>query len=504
MWKILLCFALSFQLIPGSSQTYFSKLLETPYPYVGAILGSIETPDSGFILMHTSFDIFEDTNKINIVKINKNGGTIWHKSYGATGTAHEQYEIIRTKDSCYVFCGAEQKDLIYSAMLFKINEQGDSIWMKTFNIGFYLGVFGKVIETSDNGLIAIGGYDKTPPDGSDPWRQAYIVKTDKDGNLQWQRSYGSAELNDNGRDIVETPEGDFICSGYVGYPYLTNDFYVRAQVMKINAQGQIIWIKEYPVREYNQAFIEINRTLDGNYLVSGDYTYNRYATTGDPNHSGGILLKIDSNGNTLWFKRYQEEVLEAGFYDYVELPDSSIVTIGFSYFPDENSTLVKFSSTGEIKWKNIYKYNTAWEVSEGLFKVIHTKDNGFLMCGYGVSPILNDPFATSKGWILKVDSLGCAIPLCVVATDEPDQEENNSIEIYPNPFLSGFQIELPVEGKYKRINVYDVTGHLLFVKDLEIGDTTASIDGSRLNNGVFFVEILSKTERVVKKIIKIE
>lgn len=392
-----------------------------------------------------------------------------------------------------------------SAFLFKINEQGDSSWMKTYNLGFHFGFFNKVLETTDGGLICIGGYDRTSPDGSDPWRQVYIVKTDKDGNLQWQRSYGGADLNDNGRDIVETPEGDFICSGYVGYPYLTKDFYVRAQVMKINAQGQIIWIKEYPVQEYNQAFIEINRTLDGNYLLSGEYFHNRYVLINDPNRSGGIFLKIDADGNTLWFKRYQQEVLEAGFYDFVELPDSSIVTIGTGYFyPYKHSVLVKFDKQGNVKWKQAYKFNYEWDAGDALFEILYTKDNGFALCGHGTSTDLSNPLAIGKGWVLKIDSLGCAILMCIVATDEPTKEKNNTITIYPNPFLSGFQIELPMEGKYKRIYIYDAAGRLLLVKDLEIGDTIASIDGSKFNNGVYFVEILSTTERMVKKIIKIE
>lgn len=112
MWKILLSLTFLFQSSSSFAQSYFNKLLETPYPYVGAILGGIETPDSGFILMHTSFDIFKDTNQINIIKINKKGDFVWKKGYGAEGTAHEQYEIIRTKDSCYIFCGGNGK-MIY-------------------------------------------------------------------------------------------------------------------------------------------------------------------------------------------------------------------------------------------------------------------------------------------------------------------------------------------------------------------------------------------------------
>ena len=506
MQKSLLCFAIcafTFTLLRG--QTYFSKLLETPFPYIGAVLGGIEAPDSGFILMHTSFDVFQDTNKINIVKIDKTGQIVWTKSYGAAGTAHDQLEIIRTKDSCYVFCGGEWKNDVYSAFLFKINETGDSIWMKTYNDSFYFGFFNKIVETSGKDLICIGGFDKTPPNGSSPWRQIYVVKTDKDGNMQWQKNYGSGDLNDNGRDIVETPDKGFICSGYVGYPYVTSDFFVRGLAMKIDSLGQVKWIKNYPSNEYHQAFIEINQTLDGNYLLTGESTNNRYVLMSDPNGTGGILLKIDAEGNTLWFKRYNDEINDAGCYDFVELPDSSIVTIGIRYQLKERATLVKFNSQGDIIWTQPYLYNTEFETNENLFKVIHTKDNGFLMTGYAHNPMLDTTgFSIGKGWILKVDSLGCPTPMCVTSTIDPIKETNKEIKIYPNPFRSEFQIELPTEKKYNKINIYDLAGRLVFSLGLTINEYQLTIDGSKMDNGVYFIEFVSDDQRISKKIIKIE
>lgn len=481
-------------------QFYFSRLLETPYPYVGAIWGAIETPDSGFILMHTSLDIFQDTNKINIVKIDKKGETVWERAYGAEGTAHDQLEIIRTSDSCYVFCGGEWLDSIYSAFLFKINENGDSIWMKTYNKGFYYGFFNKVVETSNKDLICIGSFDRTPINGGDPWRQIYVVRTDKDGNLKWQREYGSFSLNDNGRDIVETPEGDFICSGYVRYPYITPGFFVRGVVMKIDSLGKVLWIKEYSKNEYYQAFIEINRTLDGNYLISGDYTNNRYILTNDPNGAGGILLKIDGNGNDLWFKQYGDEVFDAGFYDFVELPDGNFITIGFN--PSGRSTMVRFNSSGDIVSKEQYRHNKSRESYEALFKIIHTEDNGFFMCGHGFSSGLSGSIAFAKGWVLKVDSLGCMLPLCVTSTE--DEFENLEVIVYPNPFVEHMWVKLPDAHDYHTLRIYDITGRLVYSLDLSGGLAENFIDASMLDRGIYMMEFLSDTHRSSKKIIKLE
>jgi Secretion system C-terminal sorting domain len=502
MQKMVFCFSIcifSYSFLKG--QSYFSRLLETPYPYVGVIWGSIETPDSGFILMHTSFDIFEDTNKINIVKINKNGETVWAKSYGTEGTAHEQYEIIRTHDSCYIFCGGEQKDLTYSAMLFKINEQGDSIWMKTYNSGFYLGFFNKVVETTNHDLICIGSYDKTPVNGPDPWRQIYIVRTDKDGNLKWQKNYGSASLNDNGRDIVETPEGDFICSGYVRYPYSTNDFFVYSQIIKIDSIGNIKWVKNYSHPDYWQGLIEINKTLDGNYLATGEYNNNRYTLTSDPNGTGGILLKIDSDGNTLWFKRYGDEILDAGCYDFVELPDSSIVTVGVSYLPHAKAKMVKFDGWGEILSVYPYRYNMN-EFGDQLFTVLHTKDNGFLLTGHGANRDTINPLIVSKGWILKVDSLGCEIPVCITSSEEPEPtEETKEFTIFPNPGSGAVEVRWSPETGTGLLEVFNLNGMRLVQQQvaLQSGTVQLSLDGRPA--GIYVVRLRTASGSLARKLV---
>jgi hypothetical protein len=478
-------------------------LLDTPYPFVGVVWGSIETPDSGFILMHTSFDIFQDTNQIKIVKVDKTGEILWTKNYGAAGTAHEQYEIIRTADSCYVFCGLEWKNDTASAMLFKINENGDSLWMKTYNSGYYLGVFGKVIETSNKDLICIGGYDKTPVGGPDPWRQIFIVRTDKDGNLRWHRNYGSSSLNNNGRDIVETPEHEFICSGYIRSPYAaSSQFFVDALLMKIDSLGNEIWVQQYSEFNIWQALVEINQTLDGNYLATGDFTNNYYINTNDPYGAGGILLKIDAAGNTLWFKRYGDEILDAGCYDFVELPDSSFVTVGMSYRPHTKAKMVKFNNQGEITAVFPFNYNST-DFGEELFTILHTKDNGFLMTGDGAPYDTINPLLVSKGWILKVDSLGCQIPFCVVDTDEPRAPNPpQGLQLLPNPSSGVVEVRWTGAEGGGTLEVFQLNGVLLLRQNVSLPSGSSTISLDQQPAGIYLVRLNTGASSITRKLVK--
>ncbi|MCS7037883.1 MAG: T9SS type A sorting domain-containing protein, partial [Saprospiraceae bacterium] len=334
---------------------------------------------------------------------------------------------------------------------------------------------------------------------SDPWRQIYLVRTDKDGNIKWQKEYGSSSLNDNGRDIVETPDGGFICSGYVRYPYITSDFFVRGQILKIDSLGNLVWYREHSALEYNQAFIEIKKALDGNYLISGDYSNNRYVLTSDPNGTGGVLLKIDGDGNTLWFRRYGDEIFDASCYDFVELPNGDIATIGFD--SKGRSTLVKFNKYGDILWKKQYRHNTNRESPEALFTIIHTKDNGFFMSGYGFPLELSTPLSIAKGWVLKVDSVGCQAP-CVVSTHE--ETGDPEVIVYPNPFIENLWVKLPVNHDYHTLRIYDIASHNLYSLDLRAEGEVLYIDGNKFEKGIYFVELLSDKNRFSKKVIKME
>lgn len=376
--------------------------------------------------------------------------------------------------------------------------------MKTFNSGSYLCLFGNVIETSDGGFLATGGCEKTPPGGSDPFRQNYTVKTDGLGNILWQLTRGDYSTHENSFGIVETPDHEYLQAGNVRNPYI-DDFYVYSQLVRIKNNGQVAWVKNYIDSDYYQGFFDIQKALDGNYLIAGGWANDEDIFPSDPYGGGGTLTKVDENGSVLWFKRYGDEIYDAECYDFVELPDSSIVTIGFSHQPWERSTLVKFNSEGEIIWTHPYLYNTEFETNEALFEVIHTKDNGFLMTGYAHNPMLDTiGFSIGKGWILKVDSLGCPVPMCVTSTIDPIREENEVIKIFPNPFQNEFQIKLPIDNKYEKINIYDATARLIISADLKSKEDHLTIDASNMNNGLYFIEFISKTERMMKKIIKIE
>jgi uncharacterized delta-60 repeat protein len=81
-------------------------------------------------------------------------------------------------------------------------------------------------------------------------------------------------------------------------------------------------------------------------------------------------------------------------------------------------------------------------------------------------------------------------------------EENilmSDVKIYPNPSSGIFTVNLKNKAVETKICVYDVLGNCLWKKDCR-NDVSPKIDLSCQTKGIYFVELLSGEERVVRKI----
>jgi hypothetical protein len=61
--------------------------------------------------------------------------------------------------------------------------------------------------------------------------QLLIVKVDSQGNIQWTRNYGGAEVFNIVYDVIQTRDGGFAIVGYCGMPL--NDEYGPVQMLLI-------------------------------------------------------------------------------------------------------------------------------------------------------------------------------------------------------------------------------------------------------------------------------
>jgi len=145
---------------------------------------AVTTIDKGFIIVGDK-KMTDNYFDGYIVKTDSMGNTQWSKTFGSTGV-NEYFKIVRQlSDGTYIVAGGKP-DLSASpngrrGWLLKINQQGDSLWTKSYN--YYGGSKHTYVEdlnlTNDGGFIATGYIiNNSLPAKNDLW----LLKTDSLGN----------------------------------------------------------------------------------------------------------------------------------------------------------------------------------------------------------------------------------------------------------------------------------------------------------------------------------
>lgn len=192
-----------------------------------------------------------------------------------------------------------------------------------------------VIRTLDNGYLVVGlsfsndgqvtGHHGTT-DSSDAW----IVKLDNLGNIQWQKSVGGAGT-DEFRHAVQAANGDFICVGASA----SNDGDVSGNhgqgdlwICRFNSSGTLLWSKLYGGDEPDWGHV-IRKGVDGGYVIAG----RAFSQNGDiTNHLGWSdiwVLKINDNGVIQWQKKFGD-LNEQYANDMIVTSDGNYVITGYS------------------------------------------------------------------------------------------------------------------------------------------------------------------------------
>jgi hypothetical protein len=76
--------------------------------------------------------------------------------------------------------------------------------------------------------------------------------------------------------------------------------------------------------------------------------------------------------------------------------------------------------------------------------------------------------------------------------------------IYPNPFVDMLSIELDVLSPNLTIDLFDITGKVVYSEILDNPGSSHTINFSSLEEGIYFIRISSNEYTLTKKIIKVE
>jgi len=172
-------------------------------------------------------------------------------------------------------------------ILFKVDENGDSVWARQYNESQYASL-NFVQQTSDGGYVATGVFGSSG-------HCIRVLKADSMGELTWSRRYsGFRGLCTYSSCIRETSGGGYIVVGGNTDPAGWRGMYL----LRLDTNGDTIWTRTL----YEVFGQSVQEASDGGFVVSGDAIY-------DGEYWYGGSYKFSYEGYTVWHRRYGKGVL---------------------------------------------------------------------------------------------------------------------------------------------------------------------------------------------------
>ncbi len=259
-----------------------------------------------------------------------------------------------------------------------------------------------VLETIDGGFVAVGSAGSDTNDvsfnygGWDLW----VVKVDSLGNLLWDAPIGGS-AEDKGYGIYENQDGSLVVVGHTksnNFDITLNQGLADVVVSKLSANGAIQWVKTFGGSSADYG-LSINGTNDGGFIVAGQ----TFSSDGDITSNAGFydswLLKLDSIGNLQWQKTYGGSGDEKA-YSVQQTSDGGYIIANET---DSNDGDISFNHGGFDYWliKTDASGNIEWEKTYGgtdydvAQSVIETSNNRYFLIGLAYS--IDGDISSPKG-----------------------------------------------------------------------------------------------------------
>jgi hypothetical protein len=510
------------------------------------------TADYGFILAGSS--VSDKTgNKTDdnhgdldywIWKMNEKGELDWQKSIGGNGFDLLQ-SIKNTKDGGFILAGTsssgnsfqKKEDCkgITDFWVIKLDASGTEQWQRT------IGGNGQdellcAFQTKDGGYI-LGGSSSSSPSSisnsiidekitasakTDLYSKSeksrgnmdyWIVKLNRQGVIEWQKTYGG-EYADLLRSMEQTTDNGYILAGYSNSPISgdkteANNGSGDYWIIKLNDSGEIQWQKTYGAEGDDQPYV-IHQTADGGYIAGGNSNSTNVLTP-----LGGIVgngtdfwaLRLDTDGGVLWSKTFDFGKVDI-LTSLVENNDHTYLIGGHAKTETRQSLvgdLAKKVGVGKekdgindyIALKIDDKAEELWSKTVGssgediLRKLVETRDGGYLMAGTSNSNSSKDKNSNIGGndfWVVKLK-------------DKTKVEKvKASIEAIPNPAAAYTNVIVGYDFKEGTATVIDILGRTL--QHFSISSRTVPVNLNGYAQGIYIIKIQTdiKTESV--KVIK--
>jgi hypothetical protein len=332
----------------------------------------------------------------------------------------------------------------------KLDANGSLVWAGNF--GGTSNDEGEAIDIDASGNIYIAGYFAGTADfdpgpmtvnlTSNGNTDAFVVKLDSNGVLQWARTFGGPN-GDEARYIDVDAAGNVYTTGFF---FNSGDFDPGsgtvnltangkgAFVQKLDSNGNLVWAKSFDGTNGIEARC-ISVDASGNVYTTGDF---RGTVDFDPDTStfslsataniDAFVQKLDTDGNLLWAKNFgglsneyaysidvdgDGNIYTCGSFMSTVDFDPGLDTFNLTALGGLNMYVSKFSASGDFRWAGAFLGPSTSEAYS-----LHVEPNGNVYTtgtfsgtvdfdpGTGVANLSPAPGTSAYVFVQKMDSAG--------------------------------------------------------------------------------------------------
>ena len=321
----------------------------------------IVSSDGNYSFTGTTTTLSNGGQDVYLGQTDQNGNLLWTKAIGGASSDGGS-DIIETPDHNLLIAGYSKSfnaQNFYQIYLVKTDFQGNIIWQKTIGDG---GSALKIMpsNTNDGYIITGGSAGLFTLLGT----KVYVAKIGFDGTLVWSNSYstGNEEI---GKSICYDNSGNILILSSPEFESSSNDEYL----LKLNSIGDSIWTKTFTANGYEDA---------GSIISNGNNTF-MLGSSGTMTNPLGIVSfnKLDNSGNIIAPYTFQSNFPYSG-NSLIQTSDNNFLITGAKSDSTGISSeyLTKLNSNGVPLWSKSFGDSLSYSPNI----VIETTDS-YLMGG---------------------------------------------------------------------------------------------------------------------------
>jgi gliding motility-associated-like protein len=304
----------------------------------------------------------------------------------------------------------------------------NNTFYRKYNLGGMQGAL-QLDVTDDGGFIATGQHEGV---GSHGDCDIYAYKLDICGNVDWFKIYGTT-AQEGGRSIFQMDDGNYMVSGL-----FSGGSNFRAFNMKIDQNGDVIWIKRY-----NFEWMMYATEAQNGDIIS----YGR-------NAGALFVIRTDNLGNLIWTKQI------TGFGDMGlwldELPNGDIILTSVNNSISKDFAAARLSSVGNVIWSKAYGGSGWTDVDHTSWSckgTLDLTDNTVVL----TSPTLLGGMADENMLVTKL-SLADGSVIWSKAVGGAGRDQSRDITTFPGGYaIIGHTNSFPVPAN-PALNIFEAMG----------------------------------------------